>query len=211
MGATFKPEVVGAKFYNMADTVERLEDDFRFNLFLIKTMIPYLQSVSGKGSLSGGWLVHVGFGKSRRAGDPHASTTKTLTRRTNFHQRWSQPKGYSRTEHEMRMRNDFLYYLALNLQNGELRPPFTENPPKGPLHTVLHMLPGGTEALTEDEDKWWLQYSDQEEGEDVESSRSGQPLIYQRSPDGGAFLSAQPVPRCGAFCYLAVVARAQED
>nr|CAD7421690.1 unnamed protein product [Timema poppensis] len=71
--------------------------------------------------------------------------------------------------------------------------------------------PGGTEALTEDEDKWWLQYSDQEEGEDVESSRSGQPLIYQRSPDGGAFLSAQPVPRCGAFCYLAVVARAQEE
>nr|CAD7420228.1 unnamed protein product [Timema poppensis] len=49
---------LGAKFYNMADTVERLEDDFRFNLFLIKTMIPYLQGVSGKGvSRVGGWLV----------------------------------------------------------------------------------------------------------------------------------------------------------
>jgi len=32
-------------------------------------------------------------------------------------------------------------------------------------------------------------------------------IIYQQSPDGGAFLAAQPVPRCGAFCYMAVVAR----
>nr|CAD7448027.1 unnamed protein product [Timema bartmani] len=190
------------KFYNMADTVERLEDDFRFNLFLIKTMIPYLQSVSGKKeSLRGsvGWLVRVGFRRSRTAD------------RERVHRWMSKLRRYSRTEHEMRMRNDFLYYLALNLQNGELRPPFTENPPVGPLHTVLHMLPGGTEALAEDEDKWWLQYDSDQEEEDVESSRSAQPLIYQRSPDGGAFLSAQPVPRCGAFCYLAVVARAQDE
>lgn len=33
------------------------------------------------------------------------------------------------------------------------------------------------------------------------------PMLYEQSPDGGAFLAAQPVPRCGAFCYLAVVAR----
>nr|CAD7414860.1 unnamed protein product [Timema cristinae] len=209
----------------MADTVERLEDDFRFNLFLIKTMIPYLQSVSGKGvSQVVGWLVHVGFRKSRRASDPHASTTKTRTRQNKISPKMESTKGTGRgcivgsancagtvaPSTRCACCNDFLYYLALNLQNGELRPPFTENPPKGPLHTVLHMLPGGTEALTEDEDKWWLQYSDQE-SEDVDSTRSGQPLIYQRSPDGGAFLSAQPVPRCGAFCYLAVVARAQED
>lgn len=31
--------------------------------------------------------------------------------------------------------------------------------------------------------------------------------ILERSPDKGAFLMAQPVPRCGAFCYLAVVSR----
>lgn len=33
------------------------------------------------------------------------------------------------------------------------------------------------------------------------------PLLYEYSPDGGAFLAAQPVPKCGAFCYLAVVSR----
>lgn len=31
--------------------------------------------------------------------------------------------------------------------------------------------------------------------------------ILERSPDKGAFLLSQPVPRCGAFCYLAVVSR----
>lgn len=37
----------------------------------------------------------------------------------------------------------------------------------------------------------------------------GKPMLYQNSPDGGAFLAAQPIPRCGAFCYLAVVSRAK--
>ncbi|KAJ1528031.1 hypothetical protein ONE63_007952 [Megalurothrips usitatus] len=38
-----------------------------------------------------------------------------------------------------------------------------------------------------------------------EDSRRGP--AYEYSPDGGEFFAAQPVPRCGAFCYLAVVAR----
>lgn len=33
------------------------------------------------------------------------------------------------------------------------------------------------------------------------------PQIMQQSPDQGAFLVNQPVPKCGAFCYLAVVSR----
>lgn len=33
------------------------------------------------------------------------------------------------------------------------------------------------------------------------------PKIMQQSPDQGAFLINQPVPKCGAFCYLAVVSR----
>lgn len=33
------------------------------------------------------------------------------------------------------------------------------------------------------------------------------PIIMQNSPDHGAFLVSQPIPKCGAFCYLAVVAR----
>ena len=33
------------------------------------------------------------------------------------------------------------------------------------------------------------------------------PIILDRSPDNGAFLVTQPIPKCGAFCYLAVVSR----
>lgn len=33
------------------------------------------------------------------------------------------------------------------------------------------------------------------------------PIILERSPDNGAFLVTQPIPKCGAFCYLAVVSR----
>lgn len=41
----------------------------------------------------------------------------------------------------------------------------------------------------------------------AEQGGASQPLLYQHSPDGGAFLASQPIPRCGAFCYLAVVSR----
>ncbi|KAF5283480.1 hypothetical protein FQR65_LT13868 [Abscondita terminalis] len=103
----------------------------------------------------------------------------------------------NRTINEMKLRNDFIYYLVLNVQKGELRPPFNENPPPGPLPSLAHLLPGGAEAAGDD-------------GAWTESSFSKQkPMLYQNSPDGGAFLAAQPIPRCGAFCYLAVVSRAK--
>lgn len=104
----------------------------------------------------------------------------------------------NRSIEEMKLRNDFMYYLVMNVQNGELRPPFTENPPAGPLPGIAHLLPGGAEAVTGDTN---VRFG---EGE---SMRGSQPLIYQHSPDGGAFLAAQPIPRCGAFCYLAVISR----
>lgn len=46
----------------------------------------------------------------------------------------------NRTINEMKLRNDFMYYLVLNVQNGELRTPFTENPTPGPLSTFAHLL-----------------------------------------------------------------------
>lgn len=41
---------------------------------------------------------------------------------------------------EMRLRNDFMYYLVLNVQNCELRAPFNENPPSGPLPDLAQLL-----------------------------------------------------------------------
>lgn len=126
----------------------------------------------------------------------------------------------------MKLRNDFLYYLVLNAQEGELRPPFNEAPPNGPLLELAKMLvsinkyntillyylhsfgnvriifkPTGAEAQLEGAGKW------AEGGIPVKSQK---PMLYSYSPDGGAFLAAQPIPRCGAFCYLAVVSRSKE-
>lgn len=46
----------------------------------------------------------------------------------------------TRSIEEMKLRNDFMYYLVLNVQNGELRPPFNENPPPGALPAIAHLL-----------------------------------------------------------------------
>ncbi|XP_076256799.1 uncharacterized protein LOC143194095 isoform X2 [Rhynchophorus ferrugineus] len=97
---------------------------------------------------------------------------------------------------EMKLRNDFMYYLVVNIQQGELQPPFTEPPPTSPLPDIAHLLPGGPAEVNLDE---WKEHA--------ASGGTKKPMLYEKSPDGGAFLAAQPVPRCGAFCYLAVVAK----
>ncbi|KAL3273079.1 hypothetical protein HHI36_014534 [Cryptolaemus montrouzieri] len=104
----------------------------------------------------------------------------------------------NRSLEEMKLRNDFMYYLVINIQSGELQPPFVDNPPQAPLPTIAHLLPGGVGVDLEKEAEW----ADPHRG-----GKEPRPLLYENSPDGGEFLAAQPVPRCGAFCYLAVVAR----
>lgn len=57
------------------------------------------------------------------------------------------------------------------------------------------LQPGGTEALYDP-------------GEMVEMPAAEKtqptPIVPNLSPDGGAFLASQPMPKCGAFCYLAI-------
>lgn len=43
--------------------------------------------------------------------------------------------------------------------------------------------------------------------EDLEKADNNIPDIYRKSPDGGEFLSQQPIPKSGAFCYLAIVSK----
>ncbi|XP_068913606.1 uncharacterized protein [Tenebrio molitor] len=153
----------------MSDTLENLNYDFNYNLFIAKTLLSNLAKHEDK------------------------------TRATRWMKKLS---TCNRTANEIRLRNDFMYYLIVNIQQGELQPPFNENPPQKPLPSIAHLLPGGAEAD-----------ADAEAGifEKVENGEGGKkPLIYENSPDGGAFLAAQPIPRCGAFCYLAVVARKPE-
>ncbi|CAH0564825.1 unnamed protein product [Brassicogethes aeneus] len=114
--------------------------------------------------------------------------------------RWMRKLASSnRTVQEMKLRNDFMYYLISNIQRGNLEPPFTDHPPTSPLPNIQHLLPGsGDDTDLNDFD------ANAEAGGKL-------PMLYENSPDGGAFLAAQPVPKSGAFCYLAVVARGPKE
>nr|CAD7399293.1 unnamed protein product [Timema cristinae] len=106
-------------------------------------------------------------------------------------------KGCSYSTDEMRLRNDFMFYLVTNLQSGELRSPFRRAPPKGPL---ARALVGHYDDADGGESDEFMSSSD------TDSHRK--PLSQlSRPPASGKFLVPQPMPSCGAFCYLSVLSK----
>lgn len=87
----------------------------------------------------------------------------------------------------MKMRNAIVSHLIMQMQMGVLTEPFNSHPRFTSLDQV-QPIPEMT-------------------AENVFPANFKLPQIMQQSPDQGAFLVAQPVPKCGAFCYLAVVSR----
>lgn len=115
----------------------------------------------------------------------------------------------NKTVAEMKLRNDFMSQLVIAVQEGELRPPFNQYPPSAPLNNMIYLLTGTAPGTNNKDSKknggaWEC---------DLSSEDTDKPMLYRQSPDGGAFLAAQPIPKCGAFCYLAVVSKppAKED
>ncbi|XP_029722564.2 uncharacterized protein LOC115263394 [Aedes albopictus] len=106
---------------------------------------------------------------------------------------------------EVRLRNDFLFYLARSCEEGTLMPPFDQRPPSGYVLNSSHLMPMlGTEMTASTSTRpIYEAYS----GPAASAGQSQKAELFKRSPDGGAFLVSQPVPRCGAFCYLAVVSK----
>ncbi|XP_024944779.1 uncharacterized protein LOC107271750 [Cephus cinctus] len=104
----------------------------------------------------------------------------------------------NKTVSEMQLRNDFMYYLVLNLQEGSLRPPFNSPPPiSAGLTDIAGLIPSKIDNT--------------ETADDVTSTldapTSEKPMVMSKSPDGGAFLAVQPVPHQGSFCYLAITTK----
>lgn len=104
---------------------------------------------------------------------------------------------------EMKLRNDFMFHLVTAVQDGEIKPPFNQYPPLAPLSSLTYLLTGRSPNASgkdtkKDTGAWECELPD----EDADT-----PMLYRQSPDGGAFLAAQPIPKCGAFCYLAVVSK----
>jgi hypothetical protein len=88
---------------------------------------------------------------------------------------------------DMKMRNTIIQHLVMQMQMGALTSPF--NVP--PRFTSLDQVQPFPELTAEN----------------VLPTDFKLPQIMRQSPDQGAFLVSQPVPKCGAFCYLAVVSR----
>lgn len=88
---------------------------------------------------------------------------------------------------DMKKRNTIMNYLVQQMQMGTLLAPF--NAP--PIYQSISHVQGIPETG----------------GQGVNFEGLNLPKIMKQSPDNGAFLVTQPVPKCGAFCYLAVVSR----
>ncbi|XP_043683086.1 uncharacterized protein LOC122636177 [Vespula pensylvanica] len=112
-----------------------------------------------------------------------------------------------KTNHDiaaMRLRNDFMHYLVLNLQESQLRPPFDKPPPSIEcLMDIAKLIvsPGKTEVSDDGVDSMTKL-------EDLIEEKS---MIMSLSPDDGAFLASQPVPHHGSFCYLAITTKKKES
>nr|XP_024216166.1 uncharacterized protein LOC112210605 [Halyomorpha halys] len=118
--------------------------------------------------------------------------------------RWMRKlSGCNRSLAEMKLRNEFMYSLVVSIQSGNLSPPFNDNPPAGSLQSLGVLLAGTKNATA-----MGLQIDPSQGlwGQEHAVTSPEMPMLYRQSPDGGAFLAAQPIPKCGAFCYLAVVA-----
>jgi hypothetical protein len=88
---------------------------------------------------------------------------------------------------DLEMRNNIMMNLVFQTQLGNLTKPFSSPPNFSSLEKV-----GPIQDMSKDEFF----------PEDLRL-----PLIMQNSPDHGAFLVSQPVPKCGAFAYIAIVSR----
>ncbi|KAK2582779.1 hypothetical protein KPH14_005044 [Odynerus spinipes] len=108
-------------------------------------------------------------------------------------------KNSARSVDEMRLRNDFMYFLVLNVQGGELKAPFNKPPPNKSLLSMAKLLPADTDEETQRVDEF------AKLGRTIGRGRRSE--LLRRSPDGGDFLVSQPIPDVGAFCYIAVLSK----
>lgn len=110
----------------------------------------------------------------------------------------------NKTTAEMKLRNDFMYHLVTAVQEGaELKAPFNQYPPSAPLKGLAYLLTGGGVAGSKKDAAGAATAVCEPPPEDDAADKPT--VVHGQSPDGASFLAARPVPRCGAFCYLAVI------
>lgn len=100
-------------------------------------------------------------------------------------------KEFSTRLSDMKLRNKIISQMLMQMQTKVLKAPFDQDPRFSTLESVGPMPHFTAENVFPDEFKL--------------------PQIMRQSPDQGVFLVNQPVPKCGAFCYLAVVSRPSDN
>ncbi|CAG9809448.1 unnamed protein product [Chironomus riparius] len=95
--------------------------------------------------------------------------------------------GFSTKMSDLELRNNIIMYLVFQSTTGKLTAPFNVPPNFSSLDKVGPIPDMSKEDIFPDDLKL--------------------PLIMQNSPDHGAFLVSQPIPKCGAFAYIAIVSR----
>ncbi|XP_015190987.1 PREDICTED: uncharacterized protein LOC107074251 [Polistes dominula] len=108
-------------------------------------------------------------------------------------------KNCTKSIDEMKLRNKFMYFLVLNVQDGELKTPFNKPPPNQPLLTMTNLL------SVDADDKMQKVGKITKLKNMIGQGRRSE--LLRRSPDGGDFLLSQPIPDVGAFCYIAVLSK----
>nr|XP_050866720.1 uncharacterized protein LOC127071463 [Vespula vulgaris] len=185
----------------MDDDIASLNYDCNYNLYLAKRLVIDMKRFRG-----------IPFNLDHRFTE-NLSPYLTLDRQNAV--KWL--RFLMKTNHDiaaMRLRNDFMHYLVLNLQESQLRPPFDKPPPSiecltdiaklivSVFHSFVEIFQPGKSEVTDDG------VDSMTKLEDLIEEKS---MIMSLSPDDGAFLASQPVPHHGSFCYLAITTKKKES
>ncbi|XP_015179315.1 PREDICTED: uncharacterized protein LOC107067905 [Polistes dominula] len=137
---------------------------------------------------------------------------------------------------EIKLRNDFMHYLVLNLQEGQLGSPFDKPPPivaslmeiadfivskfvfffyynfLSSKSSSISLLYYFTSHCITPNDKIDDVIDDGlDSTNDLEDPDKEKSMIASLSPDNGEFLASQPVPHHGSFCYLAITSKKKDN
>ncbi|KAI4478469.1 hypothetical protein M0804_011792 [Polistes exclamans] len=108
-------------------------------------------------------------------------------------------KNCTKSIDEMKLRNNFMHFLVLNVQEGELKTPFNKPPPNQSLLSMTNLLSVDTDEKMQKDGRFTKLKNMIGQGRRSE--------LLRRSPDNGDFLLSQPIPDVGAFCYIAVLSK----
>ncbi|XP_017774200.1 PREDICTED: uncharacterized protein LOC108560970 [Nicrophorus vespilloides] len=103
---------------------------------------------------------------------------------------------------EMSIRNEYMWFLLLQLQNKRIIQPFNKSPPNLKLKPLKNVLPQHVyeEVLTSTEQNMsWLGQA----GEEPSSKETDDNIADPPSSLPCMFLQNQPTPRNGIICYFA--------